>query len=162
MNPWRLLPMAALALSAAALAQPQAAPPPSFETLDANRDGSLGRHETLEEPLLWAAFRGADSNGDGVLERHEFDEEMALGAIMRGSRERELVQEPDRGEGASAGASAPHGGSALFRSLDRNGDGSLSDAELESGIALRRNWIAFDRDDDGRIHPGELAHVPSR
>jgi hypothetical protein len=41
----------------------------------------------------------------------------------------------------------------LFSRLDRDGDGYLSDAEL----AVRAgNWIAMDRNGDGRIAPSEF------
>lgn len=167
----RLLPMAALALSATALAQPAQAP--RFETLDANRDGFITRQEALESPLLWAAFHGADRNRDGRLDRQEFAEEMALSATMLGSGERVFVPEAAQAETASAGASAPPetasaGASAprqpspLFRRLDHNRDGFLSSAELDSDAALRGNWVAVDRDGDGRISAAEFGPLPSR
>src|SRR5688572_20435594 len=50
---------------------------------------------------------------------------------------------------AGAGASAP--ATSLFDRLDRNKDGYLSRDELASEEARRRNWIAVDRNRDGRI-----------
>jgi Ca2+-binding EF-hand superfamily protein len=48
---------------------------------------------------------------------------------------------------------------ALFKRLDRNGDGYLSAQELRSEQALEGNWIAVDRDGDGRISLSEFGIV---
>ena len=49
----------------------------------------------------------------------------------------------------------------LFARLDRNGDGILSSQELETDVARRGNWIAVDRDRDGRIQRREFGTVAS-
>jgi hypothetical protein len=66
--------------------------------------------------------------------------------------------EPQAGAGAGATATS------LFDRLDRNKDGYLSREELESDEAKSRNWIAVDRDRDGRISRTEfnLVGVPSQ
>lgn len=53
---------------------------------------------------------------------------------------------------AAAGATA----ASLFERLDRNRDGYLSPEELASEEARSRNWIAVDRDRDGRISRSEF------
>jgi hypothetical protein len=58
---------------------------------------------------------------------------------------------------AGAGATAP--AASLFDRLDRNKDGYLSKDELESAEARNRNWIAVDRDRDGRISRSEFGLV---
>jgi EF hand len=61
---------------------------------------------------------------------------------------------PFGAEPGGSGATAP--ARSLFDRLDRNRDGYLSSAELASEEARRENWIAVDRDRDGRINRGEF------
>jgi hypothetical protein len=61
---------------------------------------------------------------------------------------------------AAAGATAP--AASLFERLDRNKDGFLSAEELSSDEAKSRNWIAVDRDRDGRISRTEFGLVNER
>jgi EF hand len=65
------------------------------------------------------------------------------------------------GSPAGAEPNAAGGASArsLFDRLDRNRDGYLSSAELASDEARQNNWIAVDRDRDGRIGRGEFGLV---
>jgi len=44
----------------------------------------------------------------------------------------------------------------LFRQLDRNGDGYLTEDELWSLRGQDNNWAAIDRNRDGRISPDEF------
>ena len=48
---------------------------------------------------------------------------------------------------------------SLFERLDRNNDGYLSADELTADEAKTRNWIAVDRDGDGRISRAEFGLV---
>jgi EF hand len=58
---------------------------------------------------------------------------------------------------ASAANSAP--AQSLFERLDRNKDGYLTPDELASDEANNRNWIAVDRNRDGRIGRAEFGLV---
>jgi Ca2+-binding EF-hand superfamily protein len=63
--------------------------------------------------------------------------------------------------GAQEPNAEPVDAAALFKQLDRNGDGYLSPQELASEAAKRGNWIAVDRDRDGCISRAEFGTVPS-
>src|SRR5687768_9496517 len=70
-------------------------------------------------------------------------------------------------ESASGGATAPRpsfrrhptASQALFDRLDKNRDGYLTGAELTSSEAATSNWLAVDRDSDGRISRAEFTAV---
>jgi len=69
---------------------------------------------------------------------------------------------------AAAGATAPTtredpaATNRLFRELDRNRDGYLSDEELFSERGRLGNWVAVDRNRDGRISPSEFRALEQR
>lgn len=48
---------------------------------------------------------------------------------------------------------------SIFERLDRNNDGYLSKEELAAPEAQNGNWIAIDRDRDGRISRAEFGTV---
>lgn len=50
----------------------------SFESLDKNRDGFVGKAELPERHPLLAHFGMGDKNGDGKLDRKEFADAMAM------------------------------------------------------------------------------------
>jgi hypothetical protein len=68
---------------------------------------------------------------------------------------------------ASGGATAPRpslrrdasASQALFDRLDKNHDGYLTGSELTSQEALTTNWLAVDRDADGRISRSEFTAI---
>jgi hypothetical protein len=70
-------------------------------------------------------------------------------------------------ESASGGATVPRpnfrrdavSSRALFDRLDKNRDGYLTGTELTSQEALSTNWLAVDRDGDGRISREEFTAV---
>ena len=75
--------------------------------------------------------------------------------------------DPRGSDNASGGATAPRpdfkrdaaASKALFERLDKNRDGYLTGTEMTSMEALAANWIAVDRDGDGRIGPTEFTAV---
>ena len=46
---------------------------PSFDTLDANKDGRISMPEASADPKLVETFSTADKNGDGYLDNAEYE-----------------------------------------------------------------------------------------
>ena len=116
--------MAGLAVSAAALA----AAPSEFDGMDANGDGRI----SAREHALAAAsmFKAMDADGDGRVTAAEMDAKAAPGALT--SAEKIAAVDAD-GDGVLTAREHADASRAIFLTMDRNKDGSLTQAEFDSG-----------------------------
>ena len=60
------------------------------------------------------------------------------------------------GTAPSPAVADPREAERLFNRFDADRDGRLNEAELDAARAGQGNWIALDRDRDGRIAPDEF------
>ena len=83
---------------------------------------------------------------------------LALALSWTAAAQQRAEQRDAKPRSAAAGASVSQD-DRLFDRLDANRDGYLSDAELERQPAERANWIAADRNGDGRISREEFTGI---
>jgi hypothetical protein len=135
----RLFAMAGgLALCAAT----HGAAPSEFESMDSNGDGrvSLREHARAAERL----FQMMDANGDGKVTAEEMTAAQATttgrkpGPQDLSAAEKIRAADSDQGDGVLTADEHAAAARALFLTMDRNKDGSLSQAEFDAGHAALR------------------------
>jgi Ca2+-binding EF-hand superfamily protein/peroxiredoxin/mono/diheme cytochrome c family protein len=128
--------LALLALGATSFTQ-QATPDAIFQRADKNHDGKV----TPDELPNTETFARFDLNKDGVITLEEGRKVLGSGAV------------------AEAIAASPTGGEQIFKYLDKNGDGVLTEDELPQQA---RRLKALDQDKDGRITRAEALETLAR
>ena len=102
-----------------------------FDTMDADKDGKLTYAEM--EAHRKVEFAAADTNGDGVLS----PEELSARALAR--FQEKLAERTQR----------------MLDTMDNDGNGSLSEAEMGEGPGMR-NFARIDADNDGFVTRDEI------
>jgi Ca2+-binding EF-hand superfamily protein len=120
--------------------RPAAAAGRNFRMIDANGDGAISLAEL--QSARAKQLLGSDRDRDGRISRNEFV------AFAPGTRP------------TAAAARLARRRAALFASLDANGDGYITRAELDA--ALKTLFLRLDANRNGRITPDELAMARAR
>lgn len=118
-------------------------------TLDADGDGAVDIADL--PPQIREFLAPADADGDGTASTADI-----IGLVAaRAGEPGEGAEDPDGREAPGAGGddAPPLGFGPLAATLDTDGDGAVSEAELASAA---RSLRLLDRDSDGRLSPDEL------
>lgn len=118
------------------------ADPISFEQLDADGNGEISKEEFDARYSAW--IKAVDTNGDGMLQKEELEAHVM-----------EQVQ-----------AMVEKKSEAMFNRLDSDGDGAVSDAELQEKMGKSRNedrmFDRLDSDDSGTVSAEEFESALSK
>ena len=118
------------------------ADPISFEQLDADGNGEISKEEFDARYSAW--IKAVDANGDGMLQKEELEAHVM-----------EQVQ-----------AMVEKKSEAMFNRLDSDGDGAVSDAELQEKMGKSRNedrmFDRLDSDDSGSVSAEEFESALSK
>ena len=108
-------------------------PPPMLERFDANHDGKLSKEEVRNG--IDKLFTEVDTNKDGFISK----EEMRVHHKSMHEQMRSKMQE-------------------RWKAADKDGDGALSRAELETAGMKRplRDFDKLDKNKDGKLTPDEM------
>ncbi len=120
-----------------------------FDRLDANKDGLISEDEVPQESrrMLQRLLRTSDKNNDGKLSKEEF----AAGLAERPQTQPEPGQPGTRRPGAPRPGAVQFDREEIFKRMDRNGDGKITEDELPQQEFLQRMVKAADTNRDGVV-----------
>lgn len=137
-----------------------------FSRFDKNGDGKVTPDEMPEErrERFTALLTYADTNSDGGIEREEFAkmrERAAGGQTGRPGQQNSARQNPAQGGQQTSNGQADSAAAyeAVFKTLDKNGDGKLSSDEIRNASD---SLAGLDKDGDGSITVAELGRTRPR
>ena len=114
----------------------------SFEQLDADGNGEISREEFDARYSAW--IKAADANGDGMLQKEELEAHIMEQVRVMVERKSE----------------------SMFNRLDSDGDGAVSDTELQQKMGKSRNedrmFDRLDSDDSGSVSAEEFESALSK
>ena len=92
--------------------------------------GAIGSSSCQGPSQAWKdkIFKTADTDGDGKLSADEFS------ALTKKMESRRGPPPPDSSDASATDATAKPDAATLFKSFDTDGDGSLSETELDTGM----------------------------
>ena len=123
----------------AAFAQGGKARGMSFETLDINGDGAITEAELLQSQEV--RFNEADTNNDGQISKDEMLARVTGRAAERVDRMIERMDENGDGQLSQAEMQALRDPGKMFDRIDANDDGSISEEEFaEARQKVRGRW----------------------
>lgn len=118
------------------------ADPISFEQLDADGNGEISKEEFDARHSAW--IKAVDANGDGMLQKEELEAHVMDQVQAMVEKKSEL----------------------MFNRLDSDGDGAVSDVELQEKMGKSRNddrmFNRLDSDDSGSVSAEEFESALSK
>lgn len=121
-----------------------------LQMMDTDQDGSVSSTEHAAGAKKM--FERMDADRDGIVTAKEMD---AAHKDMPSARSDEASSETNPGTASRLGKSdRPKSAAAKIKSIDSDGDGTITAAEHEAGA--RKMFDKMDKDDNGRLSAAEL------
>jgi len=131
-------------------------------SFDVNKDGKLSKEEVPER--MQGIFARADADNDGILTREELTKATATqerrGERGDGPPPDLIFRALDANQDGALSEAEIAGSLAALRTLDKNGDGTLASEEIRppmrGGMNMDRMFEEYDADKDGKLSKTEM------